>query len=122
MPQCPAPTPPRSCSRGPLISPSFRSSSTAAVLAGPPSGTVEALPGYDDGAWKVVDLPHDASVEHSYTPDAAHGEGFISNVQTFYRKHLALPAELKGRALTLEVDGALMYSSWWVNGVRVRGL
>ena len=30
-----------------------------------------------------------------------------------------LQATFRGRAITLEVDGALMYSSWWVNGVRV---
>ena len=32
-----------------------------------------------------------ASVERSYTPSAAHGEAFVADVQTFYRKNLVLP-------------------------------
>jgi hypothetical protein len=86
---------------------------------GPPIDTPEAKAGYDDSAWKVVDLPHDASIEHGYTLGAAHGEAFVTDAQTFYRKHITLATAFKGRAITLEVDGALMYSSWWVNDVRV---
>ena len=56
-------------------------------------------------------MPHDASIEHGYTQGAAHGEAFVTDAQTFYRKHIALPTAFKGRAITLEVDGALMYSS-----------
>lgn len=44
-------------------SPSFSNwTSQARRTAGPPADTVEARPGYDDGAWKVVDLPHDVGV------------------------------------------------------------
>ncbi len=77
---------------------------------------------FDDSTWRVVDLPHDASIELPYTKSAAHGEGFIADAQTVYRKHFSLPTSFQGRAIVLEVDGALMYSSWWLNGVQVVGL
>ena len=84
--------------------------------------TPEASKGFDDSAWRVVDLPHDASIDHGYTPAAAHGKAFVTNIQMLYRKHIALPVAFRGRAITLEVDGALMDSSWWVNGVQVVAL
>lgn len=92
--------------------------SMARQRGGPPANMPEASTAYDDTRWKVVDLPHDASIEHGYTPNAAHGEAFVTNLQTLYRKHIVLPTAFKGKAIMLEVDGALMYSSWWVNGVR----
>eukprot|EP00038_Savillea_parva_P030026 m.75023 g.75023 ORF g.75023 m.75023 type:complete len:1021 (+) comp8957_c0_seq1:151-3213(+) len=89
---------------------------------GPSADTPEAQPTFDDADWTVVDLPHDASVERGYTPDAEGGQGFIPAVQTYYRKHVRLPSAWKGQAITLEVDGALVSSTWWINGVRVVAL
>ena len=85
-------------------------------------GCVQTSVRFDDSNWDVVDLPHDGSIEQPYTRSAAHGEAFIPNAQNIYRKHFRLPSSFRGKAITLEVDGALMSSSWWVNGVQVVGL
>ena len=74
---------------------------------------------FDDSKWSIVDLPHDASVERGYSPNAPGPEGFIPAVQTFYRKHMRLPEEWHGMAISIEVDAALISSSWWVNGIQV---
>jgi len=88
---------------------------------GPPQASDAVMqPTFDDTDWSVVDLPHDASVEVMVTPNSDGPEGYVPAVQTFYRKHLRLPAAwATGTAITLEVDGAMTTSSWWVNGVHV---
>lgn len=105
--------------------------------------TSEAARGFDDSAWNVVDLPHDASIELARSDDSDGPEGYQPAIQTMYRKHFRLPESWKGLAITLWVDGALTASSviftsnpplpvlsrsffltgclwlqWWVNGVQ----
>ena len=94
----------------------------AAGGGGGEDSSVQTAVGFDDSSWDVVDLPHDGSIERAYTRSAAHGEAFIPNAQNIYRKHFKLPSSFRGKAITLEVDGALTSSSWWVNGVQVVGL
>lgn len=81
--------------------------------------SAQAARDFDDSTWKVVDLPHDASIEVAHSADSDGPEGFQLPIQTFYRKHFHIPDEWKGQAITLWVDGALTASSWWVNGVQV---
>lgn len=82
--------------------------------------TPQAQRGFNDGTWRVVDLPHDASIELPYVADSDGPEGFHPSVQTFYRKRFRMPASWGdgGHAITLVIDGALVSSSWWINGVQ----
>lgn len=83
-----------------------------------PTSAPEASPAFDDRAWAVVDLPHDAAAHTPHTPNATGGEGFRQPVQSWYRKHFTLPAPfVAGEALFLNVEAALVESRWWVNGV-----
>ena len=87
---------------------------------GAEASTPEMQPGFDDSDWKVVDIPHDASIEVPASAAADGPGGFVPTTQTFYRKHFNLPSAWQtGTALTLEVDGAMTTSSWFVNGVLV---
>ena len=51
-----------------------------------------ADPGYDDGPWRSVDLPHDWSIELDPTTDATNSEtGFLQGGLGWYRKTFTLP-------------------------------
>ncbi|HUN34390.1 MAG TPA: glycoside hydrolase family 2 TIM barrel-domain containing protein [Trebonia sp.] len=75
-------------------------------------------PGFDDSGWRVLDVPHDWSVElapvdASYT---ANGNGFLPGGLGWYRKTFVLPAWMTGQRISVEFDGVYMNSNVYVNG------
>ena len=78
--------------------------------------------GYDDRAWRTVDLPHDWSIEGAYSADEPMGTagGYLPAGIGWYRKHLDIPEDfLKASALLLEFEGVYMDSEVYVNGEHV---
>ncbi|MDT8390824.1 MAG: glycoside hydrolase family 2 TIM barrel-domain containing protein [Lentisphaeria bacterium] len=75
-------------------------------------------PGFDDSGWRVVDLPHDWSVEATPDPDnpAQAGGGFFPGGLGWYRKELNIPEDLGDRRMLIEFDGVYMNSEVWCNG------
>ncbi len=75
-------------------------------------------PGYDDAAWRHLDLPHDWSIEGPYAEKApADGPGgYLPTGVGWYRKHFVVPESLRGRRVTVEFDGIYMNSDVWLNG------
>lgn len=71
-------------------------------------------PGFDDAAWTAVALPHTWN-----NLDGQDGGGNYYRGIGWYRRHLALPAALKGRALFLQFDAASIAAEVFVNGRRV---
>ena len=53
--------------------------------------------GTDDGAWRVVSVPHDFVLEGNFSADADMSHGYLPYGVGFYRKHLTLPAEHAAR-------------------------
>ena len=49
----------------------------------PAANATQAKPGYDDASWKVVDIPHDATVTGKYQSTANGGEGFLPPVRSW---------------------------------------
>ncbi len=79
-------------------------------------------PGYDDSAWRALDLPHDWAIEGPFQQDLPGDTGKLPFASPgWYRKHFALPAADAGRRLTLEVDGAMSCPMVWLNGQFVGG-
>ena len=74
--------------------------------------------GFDDSDWRVVDLPHDWSIEATPSPDnpAQAGGGFFPGGLGWYRKELSIPADLADRRVLIEFDGVYMNSEVWCNG------
>lgn len=74
--------------------------------------------GFDDSRWRLLDLPHDWSVEATPHPEhpAGAGGGFFPGGLGWYRKALPVPADLGGRRLLIEFDGVYMNSEVWCNG------
>jgi beta-galactosidase len=81
---------------------------------------------FDDAAWAPVNLPHDWAIAGPFQPGASPGVGggmgrLPSPGVAWYRKTLELSAEDAGRAVFLDVDGAMSYAMVWLNGHLVGG-
>ena len=78
---------------------------------------------YDDAAWRVVDLPHDWSIEGRPERNAPSGNdgGYYAAGIGWYRKTFHLPASAAGRKLWLYFEGVYERSDVYVNGKRVGG-
>ncbi len=75
-------------------------------------------PGFDDSAWRTLDIPHDWAIELTPvdTPGTSSGTGFLQTGLAWYRKHFTLPQALAGQRISVEFDGIYMNSSVWLNG------
>src|SRR5664280_1419251 len=74
------------------------------------------LPGFNDKSWRILDLPHDWSIESAINPPPA-GEGnggFFSHGIAWYRKEFTFPDTT--RKVVIEFDGVYMNSEVWING------
>jgi beta-galactosidase len=83
---------------------------------GDPAGAQQ--PGFDDHAWRRLDLPHDWSIEGTpdeHAPSGGRG-GYFPTGLGWYRKAFRMPAGSAGRMATLEFDGVYMNSDVWING------
>lgn len=81
-------------------------------------------PSFDDSKWRVVDLPHDWSIEDlkdtnsPFNIDAISqvNGGFTTGGTGWYRKTFTIPAELKDKRFIILFDGVYMNSEVWLNG------
>lgn len=83
---------------------------------GDPAGAQQ--PGFDDHAWRRLDLPHDWSIEGTpdeHAPSGGRG-GYFPTGLGWYRKAFRMPAGSAGRMASLEFDGVYMNSDVWING------
>ena len=82
-----------------------------------PSGA--EAPGFNDKAWRRLDLPHDWSIEGENLQDNPGGGsvGYFPMGTGWYRKAFDVPGYRKDRLYSIEFDGVYMNSTVWVNGV-----
>ena len=87
-----------------------------------------ARAGFDDSAWRTVDLPHDWAVElpfvkapfslrlmdHGFKPLA---RIFPETSIGWYRRHFAVPKSDAGRRVRIDFDGAFRDCHVWLNGI-----
>ena len=78
---------------------------------------------YNDSKWRIVNLPHDWSIEHSISEKVPAGNdgGYRVAGIAWYRKELMVPASLKGEKAYLYFEGVYMNSSIYVNGQLIGG-
>lgn len=74
-------------------------------------------PGFDDSAWRKLNLPHDWGIEGPFYQELT---GKTAKLPWFgvswYRKTFDLPAADAGRQIYLELDGAMACAMVWING------
>ena len=81
-----------------------------------------AQPGFDDDAWRKLDLPHDWGIEGPFDQAYPGETGKLPWWGVgWYRKHFTLPAADAGRKLYLDIDGAMSHAAVWINGRYVGG-
>ena len=81
-----------------------------------------AQPNFDDSTWRRLNLPHDWGIEGPFRQGYPGETGKLPWWGVaWYRKHFTLPSSDEGRRFCLEIDGAMAYSSVWVNGAFAGG-
>lgn len=78
---------------------------------------------FDDSSWRLLDLPHDWSIEGPFSREApAGGSGaWAPTGVAWYRRRFLVPAERSGSLARLEFDGAYRRARVYVNGEFVGG-
>ncbi len=88
-------------------------------------------PGYDDGAWRTVQLPHDWSIEDIQPGNDAfsgpfwsgavgsRSQGFTVGGTGWYRKRFCLSEDSRGKQFSLCFDGVYRDADVWLNGVHL---
>ncbi len=77
-----------------------------------------AQPGYDDREWRVLDVPHDWSIEGEYQKSHPMRDtcGYLPAGIGWYRKTIPVPPQWRGRQVRIAFDGVFMNSTVWANG------
>ncbi len=73
---------------------------------------------YDDSNWRRLDLPHDWSIEGSFSKDhpATAGGGALPGGVAWYRKTFYLPASDSMKKIFIDFDGIYRNSAVYING------
>jgi len=97
-------------------------------------GPAAAASDFDDSTWRLIDLPHDWSIET--LPDQAPGSvmgpfdkraigrtatGFTNGGEGWYRKHFRVDGYPASARIEIVFDGAYLESDVWLNGRVVGG-
>lgn len=85
--------------------------------------------GFNDSAWRVVDLPHDYSIEDlpgedtedqigpfSQQSQGGPSTGHVMGGTGWYRKHFTLSPDDQDKIIKIHFDGVYMESDVWLNG------
>lgn len=84
-------------------------------------------PDLDDSKWRLVDLPHDWSIENRQGTNSPFersaisqvNEGFTVQGTGWYRKSFVVPAENRDQITVMQFDGVYMNADVYVNGIHV---
>ena len=73
-------------------------------------------PSYDDSSWRLLDLPHDWSIECDFDENLASCTGYLPAGFGWYRKSFSIPESYKGKSITISFDGVYCDGEVWING------
>lgn len=76
---------------------------------------------FDDKGWRLLDVPHDWSIEGEFSRNnpTGSGGGYLPAGTGWYRKAFSLPQSQAGRRVFVEFDGVMANSTVYVNGQKV---
>jgi len=78
-----------------------------------------AAPEYDDTDWRLVNLPHDWSVEMPFDSTENLSQGYRKRGIGWYRRSFKLSPEDKGKHIEIQLDGVATHCTVWFNGTVV---
>jgi beta-galactosidase len=104
----------------------FTTNAAAAAKSKPegdPGGEISfAQNNFNDGQWRLLNLPHDWGIEGPFKQEYPGDTGKLPWWGVaWYRKHLDVPASDQGRRIYLDVDAAMAYATVWLNGHYIGG-
>jgi beta-galactosidase len=75
-------------------------------------------PSFNDSKWRVLNLPHDWSIESAFMQNAptGGGGGYLPTGIGWYRKRFVLPKSVISKSTWIEFDGVYQNSDVWING------
>lgn len=75
-------------------------------------------PDFDDSNWRLLDVPHDFSIEHPFDSTFATGSGggYTYAGIGWYRKHFVTESDLADKKVWVLFDGVYRNSEVWING------
>ncbi len=75
-------------------------------------------PAASDASWRMLNLPHDWSIEFAFdsTSPTGIGGGALRGGTGWYRKTFVLQATDKGKSIFIDFDGVYRNSEVWING------
>lgn len=75
----------------------------------------------DDSGWRVLNLPHDWSIEGNFSEEhpASPGGGALPGGIGWYRKTFQLPESDKNKLVFVDFDGIYQKGEVWINGQRL---
>ncbi|MEO7214682.1 sugar-binding domain-containing protein [Mucilaginibacter sp.] len=69
-----------------------------------------------EAGWKAVDLPHDWSIEGSFSDEWASATGYLPGGIGWYKKSFAGNSSWQGKQVYIYFDGVYKNSEVWING------
>ena len=78
-------------------------------------------PAFDDSGWRVLDVPHDWSIEGPYSETNSTGGsgGYLPAGIGWYRKHFTTPASFLDKEVSVQFDGVFMNADIYLNGHQI---
>ncbi|MCD8174116.1 MAG: DUF4982 domain-containing protein [Alistipes sp.] len=73
-------------------------------------------PSFDDSGWRTLHLPHDFSIEQPFEQQAGGSMGYLPGGVGWYRKSFEVPADYRGKKVSVLFDGVYHRSDVYVNG------
>jgi len=73
-------------------------------------------PAFDDGDWRVVDLPHDYFTETDFADTNLLSHGYKTRDNAWYRKSFKIPSECAGKHIFLSFEGIAVTARVYLNG------
>lgn len=74
---------------------------------------------YNDSSWGNVNLPHDYSIDQSFTISGEAESGFLPGGIGWYRKTFVVPEKYQDKQFMIEFDGAYMDTEVYLNGTKI---
>ena len=78
-----------------------------------------ASPTLNDEKWRILNLPHDWSIEHPCSPDKASSTGYLPGGIGWYRKSFILPDSMEGKRVYIYFEGVYNHSEVYINGEKI---
>ena len=72
-------------------------------------------PEFNDSDWRILNLPHDWSIEGKFSTQNASGTGYLPGGIGWYRKEFVLPETDKNKHVEIRFDGVYENCEVWLN-------